>query len=84
MQRRWPPTARRACRRGSPCRVTRRLTAFRWRATDTDWDRGDGELVEGPMVAIECLLMGREAAGAHLSGPGLASALAAVADPAIA
>ena len=36
------------------------------------------------MVAIECLLMGREAAGAHLSGPGLASALAAVADPAIA
>lgn len=64
--------------------VTRRLTAFRWRATDTDWDRGDGPLIEGPMAAIECLLMGREAAGAHLSGPGLASALAAVADPAIA
>ena len=41
-------------------------------------------LIEGPMVAIECLLMGREAAGAHLSGPGLASASAAVADPAIA
>ncbi|WP_282006908.1 maleylpyruvate isomerase family mycothiol-dependent enzyme [Propioniciclava sinopodophylli] len=62
--------------------VTRRLVAFRWRATDTNWDLGEGPLVEGPMVAIECALMGRAAAGAHLSGPGLTQALEVVGSPA--
>lgn len=54
--------------------VTVRLSAFRWRATDTAWDEGDGPLVEGPIVAILCALMGRTAAFDHLTGPGVESA----------
>ena len=52
------------------------MVAYRWRATDTDWERGDGELIEGPMAAILCLLTGRAAASAFVSGPGLGAALA--------
>lgn len=58
---------------------TRRLVAFRWRATDIDWDRGDGPLIEGPMAAILCLLTGRGGASRFLAGPGLDAAVAAAA-----
>lgn len=56
--------------------VTRRLAEFRWRATDIDWDRGDGPLIEGPMGAILLALMGREVAFELLHGaaPSLAAA----------
>lgn len=50
--------------------VTVALARFRWKATDIDWERGEGPIVEGPMVAILCALMGREAAFAFLGGPG--------------
>ena len=50
--------------------VTVRLSTFRWRATDIDWDRGDGPLVEGPITAILCALMGRLPAFDHLTGAG--------------
>ena len=57
--------------------VTRRLVGFRWSAIDTDWIRGDGPPIEGPMVAILCALVGRAAAYEFLDGPGVSAALAA-------
>lgn len=61
--------------------VTGRLAALRWRATDADWERGDGALVEGPMMAILVALMGRPAALEHLHGPGLEQARTLMGEP---
>ena len=61
--------------------VTVRLSAFRWQATDIDWDRGDGPLVEGPITAILCALMGRPPAFDHLTGAGKHAARSAVEAP---
>jgi uncharacterized protein (TIGR03083 family) len=44
---------------GWPFRARRRLTGLHLRATDTDWERGDGGLVEGPALALLLLLTGR-------------------------
>lgn len=46
------------------------LEDYRLTATDTDWTRGDGAPVTGPIGALLLLLTGRTAALAHLSGEG--------------
>ena len=46
------------------------LEDYRLTATDTDWSRGDGLAVAGPIGALLLLLTGRTAALAQLSGPG--------------
>lgn len=53
-------------------RVNRRLPieGYRLRATDTEWTRGDGPEVTGPVGALLLLLTGRPAALSHLSGEG--------------
>jgi uncharacterized protein (TIGR03083 family) len=43
------------------------------RATDTDWERGRGPLVEGPVLELLMLCAGREGERAVLSGEGLDS-----------
>jgi uncharacterized protein (TIGR03083 family) len=53
-----------------PWRAGRKLSGFRFAATDCAWSAGDGELVEGPIAAILLLLTGRDAALPQLSGPG--------------
>lgn len=55
-----------------PWRPTRKLSGFRFAATDCSWSAGDGELVEGPIAAILLLLTGREVLLEQLSGPGAA------------
>jgi uncharacterized protein (TIGR03083 family) len=42
----------------------------RMRATDTDWERGRGPLVEGPMSELLLVCMGRKAAAGTLTGAG--------------
>ena len=53
--------------------VNRRLPvdSYRLHATDTDWSRGSGPEVAGPVGAILLLLTGRTAALVQLAGPGL-------------
>ena len=53
-------------------RVNRRipLEEYRLRATDTDWARGDGPDVAGPVGAILLLLTGRTVALQQLTGEG--------------
>jgi uncharacterized protein (TIGR03083 family) len=52
--------------------VNRRLPldTYQIRATDTDWSRGRGPDVTGPISAILLLLTGRTAALRHLTGEG--------------
>jgi hypothetical protein len=52
--------------------VNRRLPldGHRFRATDADWERGQGSEVAGPIGAILLLLTGRPAALSRLSGEG--------------
>lgn len=57
--------------RGFTLPLTRRLATLRWRATDTDWDRGAGEVVEGPIAGLLTALLGRPAVLDHLHGPGV-------------
>lgn len=56
--------------------VTRELVSFQWRATDVDWARGTGAVIEGPMVAILAALLGRPKALDHLTGAGVEPAQA--------
>lgn len=50
-----------------------RVRGLRLVATDTDWARGEGELVEGPIAALLLVLTGRAAAARdRLTGPGVA------------
>jgi uncharacterized protein (TIGR03083 family) len=53
-----------------PWRARRKLSGFRFAATDCSWSAGEGVLVEGPIAAILLLLTGRNAALSQLSGPG--------------
>ena len=46
------------------------LEDYRLTATDTDWTRGQGPEVAGPIGALLLLLTGREAALEHLAGDG--------------
>ncbi|MFW5470299.1 hypothetical protein ACOCJ4_09660 [Knoellia sp. CPCC 206435] len=46
------------------------LGAYRLAATDTDWTRGEGPSIEGPIGALLLLLTGRPAALERLTGPG--------------
>ena len=52
--------------------VNRRLplSTYQLRATDTDWSRGQGPDITGPICAILLLLTGRTAALEHLAGEG--------------
>jgi uncharacterized protein (TIGR03083 family) len=51
---------------------TRRLVrSVRMVATDADWDRGKGPVVEGPMQELLMLCSGREPEAALMSGEGL-------------
>jgi hypothetical protein len=54
-----------------PWRAARKLSRFRFAATDCAWTAGEGELVEGPIAAILLLLTGRQAALAQLAGAGV-------------
>lgn len=49
----------------------RRLNDLRLVATDTDWARGRGEVVEGPMEELLLLCTGREPRRERLAGSGL-------------
>jgi uncharacterized protein (TIGR03083 family) len=49
----------------------RRVAGLTLRATDADWSRGDGPLVEGPAMSLLMVTSGRSAALADLGGPGL-------------
>lgn len=49
----------------------RRLAGLTLKATDTDWSRGSGPLVEGPALALLLATTGRKTALEELSGPGL-------------
>jgi uncharacterized protein (TIGR03083 family) len=53
-----------------PFRARRRLAGLRLVATDTGWQVGLGERVEGPMAALLLLLTGRPTGLSELSGPG--------------
>ena len=46
------------------------LTSYRLAATDADWTRGDGPVVEGPMGPLLLLITGRSAALDRLTGEG--------------
>jgi uncharacterized protein (TIGR03083 family) len=50
---------------------TRTVRAVRMRATDTDWERGRGPLVEGPALELLMLCAGREAEATRLAGEGV-------------
>lgn len=58
---------------GWPFNSRKRLAGLHLVATDTDWQAGAGERVEGPMLAFLLLLTGRTAMLDRLSGPGLAA-----------
>jgi hypothetical protein len=59
---------------GWPFRAQRRLAGLHLRATDTDWERGEGPPVEGTALALLLLLTGRtETARPLLDGPGVTS-----------
>jgi uncharacterized protein (TIGR03083 family) len=49
----------------------RRVAGLTLTATDADWSRGDGPVVEGPAMALLMVTAGRPAALAQLAGPGL-------------
>lgn len=59
---------------GWPFWAKRRLRGLRLIATDAPVDVGEGQVVEGPLVALMLLVTGRtEAARARLTGPGVGS-----------
>jgi uncharacterized protein (TIGR03083 family) len=51
----------------------RRAAGLRWRATDTDWERGDGPAVCGPVLSLLLAIAGRKAVLDDLSGDGVAT-----------
>ena len=72
---RMPADAAAACaeqvwRVAFPFNARRRLGSFALRATDADWQAGDGPAVEGPIEALLLLLTGRRAWLHRLAGPG--------------
>ncbi|GAB3272008.1 maleylpyruvate isomerase family mycothiol-dependent enzyme [Sinomonas notoginsengisoli] len=78
LEHRMPVDAAAACadqvwRVAFPFNARRRLAGFGLRATDVDWQSGNGPAVEGPMEALLLLLTGRRAWLSRLAGPGSAS-----------
>ncbi|WP_306371329.1 maleylpyruvate isomerase family mycothiol-dependent enzyme [Nocardiopsis sp. CC223A] len=63
---------------GWPFHARKRLAGAHLVATDTDWEVGSGERVEGPVLAFLLLLTGRPAMLDRLSGPGIATLIRAV------
>ncbi len=55
-----------------PVGARRRIRGLSLAATDTDWQRGHGPLVEGPAMSLLMAAAGRRAASADLKGPGVA------------
>ena len=55
---------------GFPFRAARRLRGLRLVATDTDWARGTGDEVRGPITSLLLLSTGRRTAYRELTGPG--------------
>jgi uncharacterized protein (TIGR03083 family) len=49
----------------------RRVGGLTLKATDAEWSRGSGPVVEGPAMALLMATAGRRAALDRLSGPGL-------------
>jgi uncharacterized protein (TIGR03083 family) len=49
----------------------KRVEGLTLKATDTDWSRGTGALVEGPAISLLMATCGRKAALEDLHGPGL-------------
>jgi uncharacterized protein (TIGR03083 family) len=49
----------------------RRIAGVTLRATDTDWQHGDGPLVTGPILALLMAMTGRKVALEDLSGDGV-------------
>ena len=59
---------------GWPFRAQQRLAGLHLRATDTDWERGEGPPVEGTALTLLLLLTGRTATALPmLNGPGVRS-----------
>jgi uncharacterized protein (TIGR03083 family) len=54
------------------------LDDYRLAATDTEWTKGDGPEVAGPIGGLLLLLTGRDAALEHLTGAGVAALRQAV------
>lgn len=51
----------------------KRITGLSLRATDDDWQHGQGEPVEGPLLSLLLAMTGRPAACDDLTGPGVAT-----------
>ena len=49
----------------------RRISGIRLRATDLDWEYGDGPEVSGPMISLILAMVGRKGAHSDLDGEGL-------------
>jgi hypothetical protein len=49
----------------------KRTSGLKLRATDIDWEHGEGEELQGPGEALLMAIGGRRAALVNLSGPGL-------------
>ena len=49
----------------------RRITGLRLRATDTQWQHGDGPDVSGPLLSLILAMTGRTAVQPDLSGEGV-------------
>jgi hypothetical protein len=48
----------------------KRITGLALRATDDDWEHGQGEVVQGPLLSLLLAMTGRGAACADLAGAG--------------
>jgi hypothetical protein len=57
---------------GPPLHTGRRAAGLRLRATDLDWEWGEGEEVTGTGEALLMAVTGRGALASRLSGPGAA------------
>jgi uncharacterized protein (TIGR03083 family) len=49
----------------------KRIAGLALKATDDDWQHGDGETVEGPLLSLLLAMTGRAAACDDLTGPGV-------------
>ncbi len=51
----------------------RRIAGLRMRATDAEWEHGDGPEVAGPLISLIMAMTGRKAVHPDLTGEGLAT-----------
>jgi uncharacterized protein (TIGR03083 family) len=56
---------------GGPLRAKKRIAGLRLTATDVDWSTGEGPEVSGPGMSLIMAMVGRQAALADCSGPGV-------------